>query len=57
MSEPHATPHGTPVAPFTHEEILAFQASDRGAAKVIVLLMTAIFTTGLILYTAIALSV
>ena len=54
MSEPHAAPHGHPAGPFTPEEVLAFQASDRGAAKVIVLLMTGIFSIGLVLYSAIA---
>jgi hypothetical protein len=49
--------HSPAAAPFTPEEIAEFQASDRHSAAVIVLLMTGIFTIGLLLYSYIALIV
>lgn len=52
MSAPHGS--GAPAALFTPQEIAEFQASDRGAGKVIILLMTGIFTVGLLLYSYIA---
>ncbi len=45
MREAHAS-H----APFTPQEVEAFHAADRAEAKIIVLLMTSIFSIGLALY-------
>jgi hypothetical protein len=43
--------HAAPAkSPFTPEEIAQFRADDKHAAAVIVLLMTGIFTIGLVLY-------
>ncbi|HEV3236870.1 MAG TPA: hypothetical protein VGZ25_07770 [Gemmataceae bacterium] len=48
----HATPsHATP---FTSEQVDWFQSEDRHAAKVIIGLMTGIFTTGLFIYAIVA---
>jgi hypothetical protein len=47
-----ATPgHGT--SPFSPAEVEEFHKSDRGAGKVIILLMTGIFLTGVFLYATI----
>ncbi len=70
MTESHPHEHGiqpaqdgvrhAPAAPagaaamFAEEEWQQFQRSDLGAGKVVVALMTAIFTIGLILYATIA---
>jgi hypothetical protein len=43
-----------PSVPFTEQEILAFQRSDRQAGGTVVLLMTSIFTIGLLLYSFVA---
>ncbi len=62
MTEPHADDHITtqPHADgaranllFAEEEIRQFQRSDLGAGRVVVSLMTAIFLTGLLIYTTI----
>ncbi len=63
MTDTHGHDHGTPrgaapTAPapaFPYEEWLQFQRSDLGAGKVVVSLMAAIFTIGLLLYFSIAL--
>lgn len=49
----------TPAAkiPFTEEEIAQFHADDRRAATAIVLLMTGIFTIGLLLYLGVCYSI
>jgi hypothetical protein len=62
MSETHSehvTPqaHGTAALPFTDEQWQEFHKSDIGAGGAIVVLMTAIFSIGLILYTVIAIVV
>jgi hypothetical protein len=49
-------PSGRPTY-FSEQEWSDFQKSDRAAGGVVVALMTAIFTTGLCLYTTIALIV
>ena len=60
QSAQHGIQHGPATqaavrpADFAEEEWLQFQRSDLGAGKVVVALMTAIFTTGLILYATIA---
>jgi hypothetical protein len=41
-------------APFSNEEVQAFQASDIHAAAVIVVLMASIFATGMVLYAVVA---
>jgi hypothetical protein len=51
------TAHGTTASahdPFPAAEIEDFRRSDRGAAAVVVLLMTGIFLTGVFLYTIVA---
>jgi hypothetical protein len=54
----HGIQHGAAPAAgaalFPYEEWLQFQRSDLGAGKVVVGLMAAIFTIGLLLYFAIA---
>jgi hypothetical protein len=54
MTEGHPAPPAA--APFPPEELRMFQESDRRTGGVIVLLMTAIFTTGLLMYSYIALT-
>jgi hypothetical protein len=68
MSESHPAPHeehvtehvtghaiaGVPTL-FPTEEWLQFQRSDMGAGRVVVTLMAAIFSVGLVLYLTIAL--
>ena len=46
-----------PGEPFTSQEIAAFQADDRGAARAIVTLMTAVFTIGLIIFATVTFTV
>ena len=55
MSDPHG--HSTPSLPFTDDDLAEFRSSDVGAGAAVVLLMSAIFTIGLILYTIVALTV
>jgi hypothetical protein len=58
MSDPHTAAPGTPTSlPFSEAEVEEFHASDIAAGKVIILLMTGIFTTGLVLYAIVAWSV
>jgi hypothetical protein len=45
---------GPATSPFSEAEIQEFQRSDRGAAAVIILLMTGIFGVGVCLYATIA---
>lgn len=50
-----SAPAPSPCTPqFSEQEILAFQEADRGVAKLIVCIMSGIFTVGLLLYTIIA---
>lgn len=55
-SQDISIPGGPGKAPlhFTPEEWQQFRTSDMGAAKSVVLLMGGIFTTGLLLYSAVA---
>lgn len=55
MSDPHG--HSTPSLPFTDADLAEFRSSDVGAGAAVVLLMSAIFTIGLILYTIVAFTV
>ena len=50
---PHG-PHGQAVLPFSAEQLHEFHKSDIGAGGAVVVLMTAIFSIGLILYAIIA---
>jgi hypothetical protein len=52
----HGVRHGAPAGalPFTAEAWLGFQKADRHSGGVVVGLMTAIFTIGLVLYATIA---
>jgi hypothetical protein len=50
-------PHGTAALPFSDEQWQEFHKSDVGAGGAIVVLMTAIFSIGLIMYTVIAIVV
>jgi hypothetical protein len=51
----HATPsHAPRDNPFTPAQVDWFQNEDRHAAKVIIGLMTSIFTTGLFIYSIVA---
>ncbi len=45
--------HGTGPAPFTATELEQFHADDRHGGGAVVVLMTAIFTIGLILYSVV----
>jgi hypothetical protein len=49
-------PNGRPIY-FSEQEWADFQRSDRAAGGLVVALMTAIFTIGLVLYTTIAIIV
>jgi hypothetical protein len=49
-----AANHPTDGAPFTAAQIDWFQNEDRHAAKVIISLMTGIFTTGVFIYSIVA---
>jgi hypothetical protein len=49
MTEMHGG-HGTGPAPFTENQLEQFHADDRHGGGAVVVLMTAIFTIGLILY-------
>jgi hypothetical protein len=58
----HVTPsahaaHGKAALPFTDEQWHEFHKSDIGAGGAIIVLMTAIFSIGLILYSVIAIVV
>ena len=53
MSEHHPEQHGDSVLHFTPAEWEQFRSSDLAACKAVVLLMTGIFTIGLILYATI----
>jgi hypothetical protein len=56
-TEGHAAHHeGGRAVPFTAEDWQEFHENDAGAGKVIVLLMTGIFLTGLALYTVVAIA-
>jgi hypothetical protein len=51
----HASPsHAANATPFTPAQVDWFQNEDRHAAKVIIGLMSGIFTTGLFLYAIVA---
>lgn len=52
MSEMHVShgEHGTGASPFTPMQLEQFHADDRHGGGAVVVLMTAIFTIGLILY-------
>jgi hypothetical protein len=52
MSETHAGhgAHGPDETPFTETQLKQFQDDDKHAGGAVVVLMTAIFTIGLILY-------
>lgn len=52
----HGTGHGGEAAqpPFTQAEMDEFQKSDIAAGAVVILLMTGIFSVGLVLYTIVA---
>jgi hypothetical protein len=53
MSDSHA--HGSSPSPaFTDAEWHDFHTSDKGAGAAVILLMTSIFTIGLLLYATIA---
>ncbi len=59
MTEPHAEHgheggHAPLVLPFNEANWEEFRESDKGAGKVIVLLMAGIFLTGLALYVVVA---
>jgi hypothetical protein len=47
-------PHGAPALPFTEADWAEFHKSDKGAGGAVVVLMGAIFTIGLLLYSTIA---
>jgi hypothetical protein len=56
MTDPHA--HASSPSPtFTDAEWHDFHTSDKGAGAAVIVLMTAIFSIGLILYTTIAIIV
>lgn len=58
-ADPHA-PHGHhhgPALPFTDAQMQELHKSDIGAGGAVIVLMTAIFTIGLALYTVIAIVV
>ena len=48
MSDPHHTPH--PDLPFTENDWKEFHREDVKAGRAVVVLMTAIFTMGVVLY-------
>ena len=53
MSDSHA--HGSPAAsPFTDAQWHEFHESDKGAGAAVIILMSAIFSIGLVLYTIVA---
>jgi hypothetical protein len=54
MSEPHS--HSAPAAavPFTDSQLHAFHEDDKHAGGAVIVLMTAIFSIGLVLYSVIA---
>ena len=56
MSDPHHGTHGAgrPALPFTEKDWHEFHKSDIGGGGAIVVLMTAIFSIGLVLYAIIA---
>jgi hypothetical protein len=58
-SHPHAEhgAHGAAALPFTEADWREFHKSDIGAGAAIIVLMTAIFSIGLVLYTIIAIVV
>ena len=55
MSDPHShtAPAGAAV-PFTGEQLHAFHEDDKHAGGAVIVLMTAIFSIGLVLYSVIA---
>lgn len=55
MSTPHG--HGSSANPFTPAEWEQFHADDRHAAKLIIGLMGAIFSIGLVLYFSICMMI
>lgn len=50
----HSHGHGGPASPFTEAEWKEFHKSDIGAGGAVIVLMTAIFSIGLLLYTVVA---
>lgn len=58
MSDPHGHHATGPVSlPFSESDLKEFHQSDIGAGGAIIVLMTAIFSIGLVLYTIIAIVV
>jgi hypothetical protein len=56
MSNPHA-PVSSPSPAFTEAEWHDFRTSDKGAGAAVIVLMTSIFSIGLVLYAIIAIIV
>ncbi len=52
MSETHSG-HGSTPAPFSEQQLQQFHADDTHGGGAVVVLMTAIFTIGLILYSVV----
>lgn len=57
MSDPHAHHEGPAKLPFSETDLAEFHQSDIRAGGAVVVLMSAIFSIGLVLYTIIAIIV
>lgn len=58
MSDAHSAPHaGIGICPFTEAEIREFQESDKRTGAAVIMIMTAIFLVGFLLYASVALIV